>query len=66
MVKALFRHPVRADGIAYRARHDDDELCYAFFDRSMTVLREAERKVDLDGDWFWEIAARYKLGLSPG
>jgi hypothetical protein len=30
--KALFRHPVRTDGIAYRARHDDDELCYAFFD----------------------------------
>jgi RES domain len=27
--QALSRHPVGADGIAYHARHDDTELCYA-------------------------------------
>jgi hypothetical protein len=64
--KALFQHPVQADGIAYRARHDDDQLCYAFFDRSMAALQEMERKSDLDEDWFWEVATRYRGGLAPG
>lgn len=64
--KALFQHPAQADGIAYRARHDDDELCYALFDRSLPVLHEADRKLDLDEDWFWDVAAHYKVGLAPG
>lgn len=51
---------------AYRARHDDDQLCYAFFDRSTAALREKERKSDLDEDWFWQVAMRYGFGLAPG
>lgn len=62
---ALARHPVDADGIAYHARHDDAELCYALFDRSADGIAESAREVDLDHDWFWRIAERYGVGLAP-
>ena len=62
---ALQAHPVAADGIAYYARHDDEELCYALFDRARTAVREVERDPDLDADWFWQIAAPYGVGFSP-
>ncbi|ESZ10150.1 RES family NAD+ phosphorylase [Mesorhizobium sp. L48C026A00] len=63
--QALLRHPINADGIAYHARHDDTELCYALFDRSAGAIEEKERQVDLDQDWFWRIAERYGVGLAP-
>lgn len=63
--QALSRHPVGADGIAYHARHDDTELCYALFDRSADAIAEVAREVDLDQDWFWRIAERYGVGLAP-
>ena len=63
--KALADHPARPHGIAYHARHDDEALCYALFDRAAVALREAERHVDLDHDWFWRLARRYKIGLAP-
>jgi hypothetical protein len=62
---ALARHPLGADGIAYHARHDDAELCYALFERSAGAIAEAAREVDLDQDWFWRIAERYGVGLAP-
>ena len=62
---ALHRHPVVADGIAYHARHDDDETCYAVFDRSGSALAEAERTPDLDQPWFWNVADAYEVGRSP-
>ncbi len=62
---ALARHPIGADGIAYHARHDDAELCYALFDRSADAVAESAREVDLDQDWFWRIAERYGVGLAP-
>jgi hypothetical protein len=62
---ALARHPISADGIAYHARHDDAELCYALFDRSADAVAESAREVDLDQDWFWRIAERYGVGLAP-
>jgi hypothetical protein len=62
---ALSGHPVAADGIAYHARHDDTELCYALFDRSAAAFVEEAREVDLDQDWFWRIAAHYGVGLAP-
>jgi hypothetical protein len=63
--EALWGHPVRPDGIAYTARHDDDELCYALFDRSPDPVAEESRQADLDQDWFWDLAARYGVGLAP-
>lgn len=62
---ALAHHQISADGLAYHARHDDSELCYALFDRSADAVLEAEREVDLDQDWFWRIAERYGVGVAP-
>lgn len=62
---ALFGYPVAADGIAYHARHDDAELCYALFDRSADTIAEDTREINLDQDWFWRIAAHYRVGLAP-
>jgi hypothetical protein len=63
--KALSDHPVNADGIAYYARHDDEALCYAIFDRARRAIAEIERETDLDQDWFWQLALRYKVGMAP-
>lgn len=63
--KALFDHPVGADGIAYHARHDDTEICFAFFDRAAAAIVEVSREVNLDQGWFWEVGAQYAVGLAP-
>lgn len=63
--EALFVHPANADGIAYHGRHDDETLCYAIFDRAADAIREAHREVDLDANWFWNIAEIYGVGLAP-
>lgn len=63
--KALFNHPVEADGIAYYARHDDEALCYAIFDRASAAVTEASRDTNLDQDWFWQLMLRYKVGVAP-
>ncbi|MBG0511185.1 RES family NAD+ phosphorylase [Agrobacterium sp. MOPV5] len=63
--KALFDHPVRADGIVYHARHDDTEICYAIFDRAESAIVETSRELNLDQEWFWETGARYGVGLAP-
>jgi hypothetical protein len=60
---ALFAHPGGYDGIAYHARHDDEALCYALFDRGDPTLAEASREEDLDQNWFWELAEPYGIGL---
>lgn len=54
-----------AAGIAYTARHDDEELCFAIFDRVAHAVRAVTTEVDLDADWFWEIAEEYDVGLAP-
>lgn len=63
--KALSEHPANVDGIAYYARHDDDELCHALFDLTEGAIREEARETDLDQDWFWDLAEQYRIGLSP-
>ncbi|HUZ62242.1 MAG TPA: RES family NAD+ phosphorylase [Acetobacteraceae bacterium] len=62
---ALHRHPGDYDGIAYNARHDDEALCYAIFERAAKAVREAARATDLDQAWFWDIADSYGVGLAP-
>ena len=63
--KALKAHPADADGIAYTARHDDEELCYALFDGRADPVAAIDRVTDLDQDWFWRIAEPYGLGIAP-
>jgi hypothetical protein len=61
--KALRAHPIGAHGIAYGARHDPAETCYALFDT--VSVREIARDEDLDVDWFWEVADIYQTGRPP-
>jgi hypothetical protein len=61
--KALRAHPIGADGIAYNARHDDRALCYALFEGA--PVQEIERLLDLDANWFWDLADLYGLGRPP-
>lgn len=63
---ALRAHPTRPDGIAYTARHDDSELCFALFEApDDPPVIESNRIEQLDADWFWAIAERYRVGLAP-
>lgn len=61
---ALHNHPQMFDGIAYRARHDDNEICYAFFDRSGAGIVEIDRDERLDADWFYGLLNYYSVGLA--
>lgn len=62
--RALHEHPAAVDGIAYRSRHDDDEVCYAVFDHAQPVT-EVERRSDLENDdMFLDLMLRYDIGLS--
>lgn len=63
--RALHGHPIGADGIAYTSRHDPSQLCYAIFERSADAIRLGRRQLDLDADWFWEIAETYAVGRAP-
>ena len=63
--KALATHQTDPHGIAYYGRHNDEALCYALFDRASAAMMEMERRIDLDQDWFWQLAARYRIGLAP-
>ena len=62
---ALRDHGVTADGIAYLARHDDTEVCFAVFDRAREGIEEVERNRDLDTNWFWTIGEQYGVGRAP-
>lgn len=63
--RALYEHPVAADGIAYTSRHDPDQLCYALFGRSAPDVVVAKQITSLDADWFWELGEPYDVGRSP-
>ena len=63
--KALHAHPCQADGIAYRSRHDDNELCYAVFDRASASIAVRNTIKDLDQNWFWKLMDQYSVGLAP-
>jgi hypothetical protein len=62
---ALHGHPLKVDGIGYSARHDPHQTCYALFDRAAGAIREHDRALDLDADWFWELADVYEVGRPP-
>jgi hypothetical protein len=63
--KGLHGLVTMADGIAYTARHDDSEVCYALFERAQDALVEVDRTGDLDVDWFWGLADDYEVGAPP-
>lgn len=61
----LYDHPHNFDGIAYTARHDDEQLCYAIFDRANDAFEESARDPRLDSAWFFQLMDRYDVGLAP-
>lgn len=62
--KALHSHPGNFDGIVYRSRHDDGEICAAIFDRASAAVTEESRVLNLDVDWFWRLMEKYNLGVA--
>jgi RES domain len=62
---ALHGHPCAADALAYRARHNDDEVCLAVFERAAAALSVVGGATDLDADWFYELAEEHGVGLPP-
>ena len=63
--RALYDHPADFDGIAYRSRHDDNEICYAIFDRAQRKIQVADEYPDLDRDEIWELIDRYGFRYYP-
>ena len=62
--KAIHALKDNVDGIAYRSRHDDAEICYALFDRTAPAVIEDRRVSNLDVDWFWQLMDKYRLGIA--
>ncbi|HEX8246179.1 MAG TPA: RES family NAD+ phosphorylase [Longimicrobium sp.] len=63
---ALHAHPAAADGVRYRARHDDDGFAIALFGRATGAVAEVEtRRLDprADGATIAEWLDRYGMGL---
>ena len=63
--KALHGHPIAADGLAYRARHNDDEICVALFDRAAARVAVVHRDANLDAGWFYDLALLHGIGIAP-
>lgn len=62
---ALYNHKSLFDGIAYRSRHNDSELCFAIFGRAHKKIVEHSRQEDLDQDWFYDLAEHHGVGIAP-
>jgi hypothetical protein len=65
---ALHEHPDRVDGIVYRARHDDDDLAVALFERAREAIAVLDSTPLLDLSMSVELGGwldRYEVGLGP-
>jgi hypothetical protein len=62
---ALWLHPMAPDGILYKSRHDDDELCLALFDRHDDALEVLRTERLTRSSWLLPLMRRYRLGLNP-
>jgi len=63
---ALHDHPSRVDGLRYRARHDNQELSLALFDRCRPKLMELERRKLADpkhAAFLADLLDHYGMGL---
>ncbi|HYH81466.1 MAG TPA: RES family NAD+ phosphorylase [Longimicrobium sp.] len=60
---ALSAHPSRPDGILYKSRHDDDELCLALFDRGPGQLRVEATAPLVGTPLLTSLLRRYRVSL---
>jgi hypothetical protein len=66
--KAIQAHPSQVDGIGYRARHDDDDLSIALFDRAADAIVVTDSLPLLDPALAAELGSwldLYGIGLVP-
>ena len=63
--KALHDHPQDFDGIAYRSRHDDNEICYAIFDSAQRKIKVTAEYPDLDRSEIWDLIDQYRFRYYP-
>jgi hypothetical protein len=60
----LWKHRAAVDGIAYRSRFDNDELCIALFDRaSDAVTITGTVGLRADARWFQAVIDKYDVGV---
>ena len=63
---ALWKHPARVDGIAYRSRFDNDEICIALFDRARgAVMIDITEGLAEDEMRLGRMLDKYDVGLDP-
>lgn len=63
--RRLWEHPDKPDGILYRARHDDSNICVCLFDRAKTAMRTvAESSLTQDLNQLSRLLVQYGLGLT--
>ncbi len=63
---ALWSHPLNVDGIAYRSRFDNDELCIALFDRaSDAIIIDTTEGLMNDARRLAKTLDKYDVGLDP-
>jgi hypothetical protein len=53
------------DSISYKTRHDNNEVCYAIFDRSHSFIEIDRRERDLDVEWVYDLMEIYGVGIAP-
>jgi len=66
--RSIHQHPDGVDGIAYRARHDDDDLSVALFDRAAGAVTALPSTPLLHPGMAGELGRwldRYGIGLAP-
>ncbi len=57
-ISAMVHATTDIDGIQYRSRFDNDQLCVAFFERADDALRLTQQGVDLPKLWVKEVLAQ--------
>jgi len=63
---ALWEHPDQPDGILYRSKHDNDELCLALFDRARDAIQVVHGEPLLtDERRLAALLRRYDVALGP-
>jgi hypothetical protein len=53
------------DGILYKSRHDDDEVCAAIFDRAEDALAIASTERMLSSRLLPPLLSRYRVSFDP-
>jgi hypothetical protein len=63
--EAIYNHSQKVDGICYHSRHDDTEICCGLFDRTASILKEANlgNLIDCYPRLLAEILSHYSYSL---